>query len=411
MQQSFMDTVDQEPYGSFDKIREEGEVVWDERARAWLVLSTAAAREVFKDDRLFVHPYHTMQAGEFYRRLRNNNPRPLQMLQGEEHRSLHRWWLLDLLSARRVNEYRHVIDNTISGLLDEVAGPESFEVLDTFSERVPTAIFCTLLGLPDLTKERLARIKDLNDRIAEFAAVANALKLESNPSAEDLRIAERGVQAGAELDEILLPAIRSRRDAPRDDFISRLWAGGPSVFPDWNQTDMIDACKRLLFAGSDTTTHTLANGLYSLSTNPVLRDTVRTNGQKAIERFVEETLRLNGSVQFRPRRASADTELGGASIKEGDMLFVLLIASNRDAAQFQCPHAIDLERKNPQYHLTFASGPRACPGQFLARAELVSAISGILERFPRIRLDTTKPPPRFQGFLLRSYRPLWVCVD
>jgi cytochrome P450 len=121
-------------------------------------------------------------------------------------------------------------------------------------------------------------------------------------------------------------------------------------------------------------------------------------------------LRLNGSVQFRPRRANVDADLGGAHIRKGDMLTVALIGANRDPERYECPHSVNLERKRPQDHVAFNYGPRTCLGAFLARSELASSVSMGVARFPSMRLDPDRAPPRFMGFLMRSYRPLRVII-
>src|SRR3546814_8897246 len=102
--------------------------------------------------------------------------------------------------------------------------------------------------------------------------------------------------------------------------------------------------------------------------------------------------------------------VGGKTIQQGDMLTVAIIGANRDAAHYGCPHAVDLERSRPHDHLAFAYGPRTCLGAHLARAEITSAISKMLTRFPAMRLDADRPTPTFDGFLMRSWRPLHVQV-
>jgi hypothetical protein len=54
------------------------------------------------------------------------------------------------------------------------------------------------------------------------------------------------------------------RQALQDDALfmhpfATMQAGGPAIFPDWNEADTLDACRRLLFAGIGTTTHALVN--------------------------------------------------------------------------------------------------------------------------------------------------------
>ena len=212
--------------------------------------------------------------------------------------------------------------------------------------------------------------------------------------------------ASEELNRMLVPLIEARRVGAGEDFISRLWAGGEQILEGWGDVDMLDACRLLLFAGIDTTTHALANGFHRVLTMPGLARELRVQGRVAI--FAEELLRLDGSVHYRPRQAAVDVQLGGAEVKQGDMLMVLLLAANRDPARHGCPHDVDLERPALRDHLAFSYGARACPGAALARAELVDAFELALARFPSMELDGDAPPPGYKGFLMRSHRPLNV---
>ncbi|MBX3321247.1 MAG: cytochrome P450, partial [Nitrospira sp.] len=401
--ESYWDTEDRNPHPFYDALRARGDVVWDNHIKAWLVTGAAANRAVLMDDSTYIQPYLSMKAGEGYRALRLNNPRSFHFLTGEEHRAMHRWWLMDLLSPQWVAEYMDTVVTPIIGrILSSLEGREEFDIADEYAERIPVAIFADLMDLPDRTTETLARIKKLNDRIADFATIANSLKLEGEPTDELLAVQRSAIAASEELNEMLRPVVEERKERRGEDFVSRLWAGGPALYEDWNSTDVLDASRRLLFAGSDTTTLSIANAFYMLLTDESLLQQVRAGGRPAIAKFVEEVLRLNGSVQFRPRRAMKDVELAGQKIAKGDMVIAVLQAANRDPAHFACPHVVNLDRKAIRAHFAFNVGPRSCPGSNLARAELVESIAQMLNRYTTIRL-VNPGEPVLRGFMFRSY--------
>lgn len=407
----FLDTEGSEPYPFYERIRDRGGIAYDEGMRSWIVVDHALAQTVLRDDVLFAHPYTTMQAGDAYLKVRSGNPRSMMFLTGDKHRAFHNWWLIDLLSPAAVKRYQGVVDQWIEQLIDRLDGRAGFDLVDEFAERVPLGVFAELLDLPERDLASLDRIKQLNDDIAAFASVANAQQLEGESSAEAQRITDAAIAAGDELNAILNPLVQARRDGSGSDFISKLWAGGNRVFDDWNELDTLDACRRLLFAGIDTTTHAICSAFHMLLTDDSLRQRVLDGGAAAIDRFVEEAFRLNGSVQFRPRRVTRDTRLGEVDLPEGAMVLVALIAANRDPAHYDAPDCVDLERRRPRDHLAFNFGPRTCLGMHLARAELSAALSHGLARWPKLRLDPDAPQPRYAGFLMRSYRPLHVRVD
>lgn len=408
--QSLLDTVDTVPYEFYEQVRRQGDVVWDQGLNAWLVVSDALVRTVAMDDSLFVHAYSTLRAASLYKKLRGeNNPRSTFFMVGEEHRAVHRWWLSELLSPRQIEEYRiSAIEPTIDRIVSGLRARDGFDVADDFAERIPVAIFAALCGLPG-DPEFLANIKKLQASYGKFTSLANSFKLEGTPSEADQAIVDDAIACSEKLSQLLQPFVQERESGTGSDLISRLWSGGRKLYADWNYIDALDACRRLLFAGTDTTTHSICNAYYMLLTDAELMKSVREGDAEDTRNFVEEALRLNGTTHFRPRRASADTQLGGVKIAKGDLIVTIMLAANRDPGKYQCPHLADLHRKTPRGHLSFFFGPRSCPGANLARAELVAAVSRGLSGFPKMRLTGTVKPA-MHGYLLRSYRPLAVSI-
>jgi len=403
---SYLDTEGSLPFPFYEDVREAGGIAWDEAMKSWIIVNYDLAKQVLIDDEQFAHPYTTMQAREAYLKVRSGNPRSMMFLSGEKHRAFHKWWLIDLLSPRAVRKHQPMIDAWIDSLLDRLDGRDRVELVDEFAERVPLGVFAALLDFPQRDLAFLDHVKLLNDEIAAFASAANAQQLEGEANAEAQRITDRAIAAGDELNEILLPLVKARKSGEGSDFISQLWSGGHRVFEDWNELDTLDACRRLLFAGIDTTTHAICNGIYMLMDDERLRAAVTSGGQSELDHFVEEVFRLNGSVQFRPRRVMQDAEIGGKHIAAGSMLLVALIGANRDPAHYGCPAQVDLTRARPHDHFAFNYGPRTCLGMHLARAELATAIRKVFAKWPDMQLDPAAKSPEFPGFLMRSYRPL-----
>src|SRR4051794_17017110 len=86
----------------------------------------------------------------------------------------------------------------------------------------------------------------------------------------------------------------------------------------------------LLGAGSETTTHLISGAVHELLTAPHLRDWLEEDWSRAAL-AVEEFLRLVSPVQFtKPRFVSKDLELGGARLRKGDRIMVMIAAANMD---------------------------------------------------------------------------------
>jgi len=147
---------------------------------------------------------------------------------------------------------------------------------------------------------------------------------------------------------------------------------------------------------------------WHLLTNPDQLAAVRSD-RSLSPSAVEESLRLEPAAARVDRYATADTELGGASIERGDLVIVSLTAANRDPATFPDPDAFDVSRPNARSHLAFAQGPHACVGIHLARLETLSALDAVLDAWPGIRLEPGATTP--SGVIFRKPRSLPVRWD
>jgi cytochrome P450 len=103
------------------------------------------------------------------------------------------------------------------------------------------------------------------------------------------------------------------------------------------------------------------------------------------DRYVDEILRLDGSVMVSIRRFPAEPiTYGGVDIPVGQPVLVGLAAANRDPERFDNPDELVPERGGG--HLAFGAGAHYCPGSMLARAEIKAAVSALLDAHPGARL-------------------------
>ncbi len=86
-----------------------------------------------------------------------------------------------------------------------------------------------------------------------------------------------------------------------------------------------------------------------------------------------------------PRYARAGLEIGGVTVRAGELVLLDNGAANHDQSVFPDPDRFDITRQ-PASHLTFGHGPRYCIGAPLARIELQAVFSHLIPRFPEMRL-------------------------
>ena len=116
------------------------------------------------------------------------------------------------------------------------------------------------------------------------------------------------------------------------------------------------------------------------------------------------------SAKHFTRRATQDCTVRGQAISQGDRFMLLYQSANRDPDVFDDPDSFRLQRR-PNKHIAFGYGPHMCIGQFVAKIELQCAINAILDLFPNVRLDPSKPKPKIEGAMLRGASSVSVIWD
>ena len=97
-------------------------------------------------------------------------------------------------------------------------------------------------------------------------------------------------------------------------------------------------------------------------------------------------IRWVSPVRHFMRTATADTEVGGQTIKAGESAILWYPSANRDATVFEDPFAFRVDRKDAK-QLAFGFGAHVCLGQHLARMEMTALYRALLARIDHIELD------------------------
>jgi cytochrome P450 len=268
-------------------------------------------------------------------------------------------------------------------LLDRIEGQEQVDMVEAFARPYPFTIITRMLGIPVHDDEKFLQW---------------AIKIIDFPWDP-----EGALRAKAEFDEYMIPLIHARRAEPGDDIIS-VMATAELEGKTLGDEEILAFCRLLFPAGSDTTYKNLGSLLYAVLSSPELKRQV-LEGEEARAAIAQEGLRWEPPTALLPRMCSADTELGGVSLKAGEWVLFGITAANNDPSVFPEPRRFDPSRENK--NLAFGHGEHFCLGSHLARRELEVALQVIFERFPNMCLDPGKPVEIIQG-VLRGPRELWV---
>jgi cholest-4-en-3-one 26-monooxygenase len=141
---------------------------------------------------------------------------------------------------------------------------------------------------------------------------------------------------------------------------------------------------QLVTAGNDTTRTMLSSGLLALLQHPDQLAEVRAD-PSLLPGAVEEILRWANPLHYFRRTATADTRLGGVSVRSGDKVAMIYTSANRDEAVFVRPQEFDIHR-DPNPHLSFGTGEHFCLGIHLARLEGRVFFEELFARYPEIAL-------------------------
>ena len=360
-----------DPYPLFHRLRTEDPVHWEADLEFWALTRYADAVYALREDSLLSSAIH-------------DSPRP-----GGVGLSSARWFVFldpprhtrlralvhSAFTPQVVEGLRARIQAIVDELLDRAAEAGRLDLIADLGFPLPAIVIAELLGVP---AEDRAQFRAWS---ADLAAAGGLVRMAAD-GAERLSRARAG---GAALNAYFRDIIRERRRAPRDDLVSRL-TGVQSAEGTLSEEELVDTCALLLFAGHETTTNLIGNGMLALLRHPDELSRLRAD-PSLIGSAVEELLRYDSPVQMRVRVARETVEIGGRRIAKGQRVLILVGAANRDPARFPDPDRLDIARPDNR-HLAFGHGIHFCTGAALARLEGAIAIRRLLRRFPRLELTT-----------------------
>lgn len=259
----------------------------------------------------------------------------------------------------------------ISSLLDTIRPGESFDLVSAFSAVTPAATMCHLLGVPDEDRDMVVEWGD------KLAAVG------------DPELADEVAATHAKVYRYGMDLFERKRTEPGNDLLSAAHEALAKTDRPLRPYSVESLFSLMIVAGHRTTRNTTTSGLLELYRNPDQLARLREKPE-LIGNAVEEILRYTTVVPLFRRTATADTEIAGQKVAEGEKVVMWYSAANRDESVFPDPDRFDIERPEARKHLSFGHGEHMCVGNMVARLQLRIAIAAFINRFDT--LEVVEPP-------------------
>ena len=297
----------------------------------------------------------------------------------------------------RLRGMEPMIEEVTSELLDEIIDKGESEFVSEFAVGLPMTIIAVALGVET---DNLATFKKWSDDLV--MPVGNP-----DPTTEKVR---DYLISLSEFNEFFGNLLQLRREEAQEDIISDV-ANAEVNDEMLNEAEMLSMLQQFLVAGNETTTKLLTNLMHHLAVEDGLEERLRDD-VSLIDNFIEEGLRFEAPVGGLFRMAKQDTTVGETELREGDHIWLIFAAANRDPEMFSQPDTFSVDRENARDHLAFGHGEHFCIGAMLARLEARIAVEQILERMKNIRLIEGRNNFEYEDtFVLRGLKELHIAFD
>ena len=284
-----------------------------------------------------------------------------------------------------------IIRERAAKILDDLPIGEEIDWVDRVSVELTTMTLATLFDFPFEERRKLTYWSD----------TATASKFSPFYKGEDHRRATL-----FECVEYFTRLWNERVNAPpKNDLISMLAHG--EATRNMDRMEYLGNLLLLIVGGNDTTRNTISASILALNQNPDQYAKLRAN-PSLIPSMVSETIRWQTPLAHMRRRAMADYELNGQTIRKGDKVLMWYVSGNRDDEVIDNPNAYIIDRERPRQHLSFGFGIHRCVGNRLAELQLRVIWEEILKRFPDIQV--TGEPTRVASSFVKGYEHLPVVI-
>jgi cytochrome P450 len=230
-----------------------------------------------------------------------------------------------------------------------------------------------------------------------------ATNFEGNPAKQAIADA-----VAEEIDETLGPLFARMLSKPDGSVISNMLHAADGTLAQRTQLVM-PTLKVILLGGMQEPGHGGGSTLVGLLSHQGQWEALVQDPAGRVRAAVDEGLRWISPIGAQERHCPHGATVAGTEIPAGGNVAAIIASANRDRAVWgEDAEAYDLFRQ-PRRSAAFGFGKHFCVGHHFSKVQLWVALRQLAERFPRLRLDETRPP-RITGWEFRAPRNLNVLL-
>jgi cytochrome P450 len=361
------------PYGAFAALRDEAPVHKVPGREEYLVSRHADIVEVMRQPELFSNlVFITARGAVRAARLEDVDPGragPIFSSDPPAHTTKRRI-AFEFVKPGRLTGYEPLLLELADELIDAFAARGRVEFVSEFAVHYPTRAIMGILGFPPGDADKALAWGDYDGHGNRYLPVDRRTDVEEGIRAMVAHVRE---------------AVLARHEQPRTDVLTEFVQA--RVAADDGELDLpnvVAEAVNFINGGMHTTRDMLGNTMRFLLEHPEERE--RALGERRLlDRAIDESLRLESTLQWTGRLVLRDAELGGTPVPAGSVLLLLLASANRDPCVFAEPERFDPARAGLKSHLAFGTHIHSCLGAPLARLEGRVAFERLFARLPGLR--------------------------
>jgi cytochrome P450 len=358
-----------DPFPVYARLRREAPVFWYAPRRTWALSKHDDVRYVATNPNTFSSRFGLFlqdankgasPAGELF----GESGEQIGMTDPPRHTELRRI-AAPGFTPRAVAKLTAGVERICDELIGRIEPGKPFDFVEEIAAKLPIQSACEMLGLPH---DRTDEIRFWSDELERVGT--------TELSPEEL---QEAVANFSGMNDYLLEQFEAKRRNPGDDLISVLLSAELDN-DKLSEANVMMFTQTMIAAGNDTTRAMLSGIIATLAEFPDERRKVVAD-PSIVPGALEEVMRWVTPARGFLRTATQDTELRGQAIKEGEHLYLMYDAANRDEDVFAKPETFDVTRTENHHQVAFGLGTHVCIGAPLVRMETKVFLEKLVGRF------------------------------